>query len=708
MTTMTTPAQAQAPSGCDSADDRAALRFECGSDGVAILTFDRPNSGANIFDRSTLEALDHFLAGLAERENLRGLILCSAKPQIFIAGADIDSVLCNADPEETTRLIQLGQDVFQRLSAMPFPTVAAIHGACLGGGYEMALACDYRIATPDRVTKIGLPETLLGIVPAWGGSTRLPRLIGFPRALDLILGGKTVPAKLAKKRGMIDAVVPREHLESFSRRLIERGKAPRLRRPLLNCFPASRVIQFLAKRRLQKKTRGCYPALPAALRLITQNLGLPESKALANERRVVQSLAKSPEARALIDVFRLRERAKKLGRHQHLDSKSSFRSTAVIGAGVMGAGIAHWCSSRGLATTLTDISSEQLARGMKLIVKRYAQGVKRRALTPAESQQGLDRITPFLGPFSLEHHGFVIEAAVEKMPVKKAIFRDLESRIGSHTILATNTSALSISDLAGATSCPDRVVGIHFFNPVHRMPLVEIVRGRDTSEETLQRTLSLIHKIGKLPVVVRDSPGFVVNRLLMPYMIEAGRLLESGVALEVIDEAMLDFGMPMGPLRLLDEVGLDVALHVADTLREALGDRMRSPDIIQQLIDQTRMGRKSNHGFYDYGKRVQPAPSVSSGNRSMSSQHIQERLVAVIINEAARCLEEEVVQDPRDIDFAMIMGTGFAPFRGGPLRHADAHGLTAVLRALQAAEAEPAPLLSAMAAKNQSFYPKSS
>jgi 3-hydroxyacyl-CoA dehydrogenase/alkylation response protein AidB-like acyl-CoA dehydrogenase/enoyl-CoA hydratase/carnithine racemase len=688
-------------------------------DQICLLTFDRPGSAANIFDRRTLTELGQeldFIAGVAQ---IQGVVITSGKPSIFIAGADLNMMSENASLQEVRDLINLGQTVMNRLAALPIPTVAAIHGACVGGGYELCLACDYRVASSDRVTKIGLPETLLGLLPAWGGSTRLPRLIGLPGALDVILAGKTLQAKQALKRGMVDELAPAEYLVDVAARMVRRGKPRRSGRRLVNNRLVASAIAARVRPQLLKKTRGHYPAVSKALEVATRGISRSIPESLALERDGIVQLVQTEACRNLIRVFFLQERAKKqtFAGASSTPSLPAITRTAVIGSGVMGAGIAQWLSARQLSVILKDVNTEQVAKGMAAIARIYQEGAKRHVFTAREVRDGLDRISPVSGPVPLGQCGLIIEAAVENLELKKKIFQGLDELAGDHTILATNTSALPISELAAGTRRPERVLGLHFFNPVHRMQLVEIVAARQTSPEVLQRALHFVRHIGKLPVVVKDSPGFLVNRILMPYLVEAGNLFEAGASLTNLDEAMLDFGMPMGPMCLLDEVGIDVARHVAQTLVAHYPDRMAIPESLNRMIQAGMLGRKTGRGFYLHrkGKPPQPHAEVASfiGNQAagaLSRKDLQERMVLLMVNESARCLEEQVVTDPADVDFAMIMGTGFAPFRGGPLRYADTVGVATLVATMDRLAASgsvhfaPCALLRSVAASGKGFY----
>jgi 3-hydroxyacyl-CoA dehydrogenase / enoyl-CoA hydratase / 3-hydroxybutyryl-CoA epimerase len=729
MTTLETPTESRLDTTRDlqasESEVKAQPQFmrETGDDGVCILTFDRPNSSANVFDLAALRELDCHLLAIQSDRAVRGVIIISAKKSIFIAGADLHALSTARNSNELCDIIELGQNAFNRLAALPVPTVAAIHGACLGGGYELALACNYRIASPDKATKIGLPETQLGILPAWGGSTRLPRLIGLPAALDVILGGKTLAAKAALKRGMIDELVPCEYMLDVARkRILERGKGLRHRpsdtkRALANSALARKLIFKRVSADVMKRTRGRYPAIPKALEVCVQGLGTSIEQSLRMERDAVVQLAQSEACKNLIRIFFLQERAKKLLSKGDTASPPVGRM-CVIGAGVMGAGIAQWSSARGIQVILRDINPEQVAKGMATSARLYNEGLKRYAFTKVEARAGMDRIFPTAGEVPLGSMDVVIEAAVERMDLKKQIFQRLDDSAGANTILATNTSALSITEIASATKQPERVVGIHFFNPVHKMQLVEVVVGRQTSPEVVRRAVRYVQQIGKLPVVVKDSPGFLVNRILLPYLMEAGLLFEAGARVEDIDQSMLDFGMPMGPLRLIDEVGLDVANHVSETMAAAFSPRLCAPKVLSAMLKAGLLGRKSGAGFYLHKKgKGEPAVNTQLGQYQTStraagfSQNVlRDRLVLLMVNEAARCLEEGVVDEPADVDFGMIMGTGFAPFLGGPLRFADFTGLKSLADEMQTlADAgetrfEPCNLIKSMADKYETFY----
>jgi len=699
------------------------IRREDRSDGICVLTFDRPGSSANVFDATALAELKTHVEALTHDSHTRGVVIRSAKPKIFVAGLDLDMFTESPAMDAVAALIDQGHETFAHLSALKVPTVAAIHGACLGGGFELALACDWRVASDDRATKIGLPEVTLGILPAWGGTTRLPRLIGLARALPAILTGKQFAAKHARKVGLVDDVVAEAVLMAAALEWLARGKRPRRRPSLLDLPPLRNIVGQRAQKSVLAKTRGHYPAPLRALEVARAGVAGPAEESFAREKDALLELVQGPEAVNLLRIFHLRERARKLGVPSEVAARadgaaiSPVRRAAVIGAGVMGAGIAHWLSARGVHVLMRDVGAEPLARGMSRIAKLYRDAVARRILTPVEARAALDRVTPMTGDVPLSSMDIVIEAATEKLELKKEIFRQLEARCGEQTVLATNTSALSITEIASVLKRPERLVGMHFFNPVHRMHLVELIHGEHTGARAMDTALQFSKALGKPPVIVRDSPGFVVNRILMPYLVEAVRIFDEGHAPLDIDRAMLDFGMPMGPLRLCDEVGLDTSLHVARDLEARLPEPVPLSDTLDAMIARGWLGRKSGRGFYVHGGRgsresVNPelARLRQAGTPRSAPADSRDRLVLIMVNEAARCIEAGVVTDPEDVDFAMIMGTGWAPFRGGPLRFADELGAFAVTTKLDelarkhGAHFVPCTRLREMSTREARFY----
>src|SRR6184192_4366015 len=706
------------------------IRREIGDDHICTLIFDRPESGANIFDDATLDELNEHLDFIENDASLRGLIIASAKKSIFIAGADLKTLLQQSQSGEMHAFIAKGQRIFSRLADLKIPSVAAIHGASAGGGYEVALACDYRVATDDPATRIGLPETTLVLIPAWGGCTRLPRVIGAEKAAEVILKGKLYSAQEALKLGLIDEISPRDQLFDRARKKLTEGKRPSLgasRPPLPGQGEARGVAGG------EGKTRG--NAAPSrSLEIINRTSSISPAESFRMELDAIVELGKTEATQNLIRNFFLAEKYKKGGSQT---PPEKVIHAAVIGAGVMGSGIAQWLSSRGVTVILRDIAREQIDRGLANIEKIYGDAVKRGLMTEEQAKEGRARICGSTAPMELRDVRFVIEAASEKMNVKKEVFRELAMEAGPKTIIATNTSALPVSELADVTVSPEHVIGLHFFNPVSRMKLVEVVIAKETSEETRDGSLAFVRQIGKLPVIVRDSPGFLVNRVLFPYLLDAAELFEAGLEPGKIDDALVQWGMPMGPLRLIDEIGVDIAVDIGNTLEKAYGRRDHVPAVLLWLRDGQLLGRKTGAGFYKYeGKRQTPNESLvewrksarhserseaesrnpvaksksdSAGSLDSARDDLALRLVFLMVNEAARCVEEKVVDSPEDADYGMILGTGFAPFRGGPLRFAEHFGLKKVVDELETlAQSEekfsPCEILKKHARDGTKFY----
>jgi 3-hydroxyacyl-CoA dehydrogenase / enoyl-CoA hydratase / 3-hydroxybutyryl-CoA epimerase len=670
------------------------IRREIGNDQICVLTFDRPESGANIFDDATLDELNEHLDFIENDAALRGLIIASPKKSIFIAGADLKTLLQQAQSGEMRAFIAKGQKIFNRLADLKIPTVAAVHGASAGGGYEVTLACDYRIATDDPTTRIGLPETTLGLIPAWGGCTRLPRLIGAQRAEEVILTGKLYSAQEASKLGLIDEIAPRDQLIDRAREKLRAGK-----REVEGRAPASSASQELRAPR-----RYGNPAPERAWQIINETLSISPDESLRTELDAIVELGKMESTQNLIRNFFLAEKYKK---GPSTPSKRVVHA-AVIGAGVMGSGIAQWLSSCGVTVILRDIAREQIDRGLANIEKIYADAVKRGLMTEQKAKEGRARIVASTAPMELRDVQFVIEAASEKMNIKKEVFSELAMEAGPKSIIATNTSALPVNVLAEVTVSPEHVVGLHFFNPVSRMKLVEVVIAKETSEETRARSVAFVRQIGKLPVIVHDSPGFLVNRVLFPYLLDAAELFEGGVDAERIDRALVEWGMPMGPLRLIDEIGVDIAIDIGNTLEKAYGQRDHVSAVLLWLRDGQMLGRKTGVGFYKYeGKAQTRNDSLVKWRRGLhgelegaegpnippdkhrdprlrfNEEKLTHRLILLTVNEAARCVEEGVVDSPEDADYGMILGTGFAPFRGGPLRFAEHFGVKRTVEELE-------------------------
>jgi 3-hydroxyacyl-CoA dehydrogenase/enoyl-CoA hydratase/3-hydroxybutyryl-CoA epimerase len=706
------------------------FRVEPTAGGIVHLVMDHPDRKVNVLDVEAIGDLDRALDQVAAVPGLRGVVLVSGKSGSFIAGADVQAIGAITERDEVLHLIRGAHRTFGKLASLPCPTVAAIDGVCLGGGTELALACDSRIASEEPRTQIGLPEVLLGIYPGFGGSQRLPRLVGLTNALDLILSGRVLDARRAEKMGLIARTVPAAWLlERAQERLGELAKRPPARRRdayrprgfaewLLNATPFGRsFVLGRARSMTRARTGGHYPAPLAAIDVMERTLHLPLDAGLEIEGSRVSDLVVGPECKNLVRIFELSEQAKKAP----VVPDASLRPRTVqrlmlVGAGVMGGGIAELASRNGIQVRMRDVSADSLVRALTTARGLIEERGRRRRLASRERDGQLARILPTLDLTGVGTADFAIEAVVEDLEIKRRVFGELEVRVRENCVLATNTSSLSVTELSRGLARPERLCGFHFFNPVHRMPLVEVVRGEQTSDATLVTAVALARRLGKTPVVVKDSPGFVVNRILMPYLREALTLLEESYAVADIDASMKRFGMPMGPFEVIDEVGLDVAQKVAGVLSRAFPERMTSSPLLDRLVAAGRLGRKNGLGFYRHrGRRRAPDPAVrpllglTRRRKAQSLEALAERMVLVMINEAALCLEEGVVADAGQVDVAMIFGAGFPPFRGGLLRHADTLGLQRAEQRLIALRAEkgdrfkPAALLSRLAAAAGSF-----
>ena len=706
------------------------FRIEWPVPNLAHLLMDDPARRVNVIDESAIASLEEALTELERTRTLEGVVLMSGKSGSFIAGADVNAIGSMTDRAQVLALIRRAHAAFGRLASLPVPTVAAIHGVCLGGGTELALACDSRIATEEGVTQIGLPETLLGIFPGFGGTTRLPRLVGLRAALDLILTGRSLDARRAEKIGLVARAVPAAWLAEYAhRRLGElRSRPAERRRDAWRPRAAGGWLmegnlfgrQFLmrsARAMTQARTQGHYPAPLAAIRVMELGWGRPIEEGLRLEADWVSDLVVGPVCKNLVRIFQLSERAKKDDVADPSIKPAELRNLALVGAGVMGGGIAELASRSGLTVRVRDIQPASLVKALQTVRSIIAERSRRRRGGSAERDNQLARVQPTLELTGLKRADVAIEAVVEDLDIKRRVFGELEVRMRDDALLATNTSSLSVNALANGLEHPERFCGFHFFNPVHRMPLVEVVRGAKTGDAALVTAVALARRLGKTPVVVNDAPGFVVNRILMPYLREAMHLLEEGYALAEIDASMRRFGMPMGPFEVVDEVGLDVAAKVAKVLAKAFPRRMSAAPALDQLVAAGRLGKKSGLGFYRHrGQRQRkPDPEIvarlglTRERRASNPDVLSERMVLAMINEAAHCLEDGVVRDAGMIDLAMIFGAGFPPFRGGLLRHADSLGLASVESRLTALRAErgerytPARLISKLVAERGSF-----
>jgi 3-hydroxyacyl-CoA dehydrogenase/enoyl-CoA hydratase/3-hydroxybutyryl-CoA epimerase len=649
-------------------------KLEQDAEGIAWLTADKSGSSANVLSNGVLRELDALLAGL-ESSPPRGLVVLSGKSSGFIAGADIKEFTTITSAEAGYRLIHAGQRVLDRLEALPCPTVAAIHGFALGGGLELALACRYRVAVGDERLALGLPEVQLGIHPGFGGTVRSVRLIGVRAAMDLMLNGKPLRAEQALRVGLVDRLVPASELRTAARELVL--AAPPARRPPLAerllGWPLVRtfVQRTLTAKVAQKARREHYPA-PYAIIDLWARYGAHGPAAFEAEARSIARLFGTETARNLIRVFLLSDRLKAFGGK----SPTPIERVHVIGAGVMGGDIAAWAALRGLTVTLEDrelrLIEPALARARELFEKRLRD--------PARVTAALARLSPDVEGASVSQADVLIEAIFESLEAKRELYARLEPHLKPGAILATNTSSIMLETLGERLASPGRLVGMHFFNPVAQMPLIEVVHSKTTDAAVRQTALALARRLDKLPVPCRSAPGFIVNRVLMPYLHEAMYATQEGLSPTLIDEVAVAFGMPMGPIELADVVGLDVAAHVGEIIAADLGRPVPNLARLRQLVGLGKLGRKSGAGFYLWkdGKPLKPQAPAEPAPRDLL-----DRLILVLINECAACLRERIVEDADLIDAAVVFGTGFAPFRGGPLAYARARGVAAVVERLE-------------------------
>lgn len=648
-------------------------RLERVQDHPATLIFDRAESTTNTFSTGVLMELSAICQELTSHP-VKSLVIMSAKDNGFAAGADIDEFTSLQSPEDAARFTKLGNDVFDQVAALPFPTLALIHGFCMGGGTELALACTHRIADDGDKTRMALPEVMIGIVPGWGGAKRMPALIGAAAAMDLMLTGRSVSGKSAKKLGLVDDTTPRRYFAHVGKTFFATPRqphTPQLIAGLGNIAPFKSIVASMSLKQVAKRvSRQHYPA-PWAIVETWRDFDGDPRRVPAQHPASIQSLFAQGTARNLIRIFKLQDRLKALGKAD----ACKIRHVHVVGAGVMGGDIAAWCALRGLTVTLQDVAVERIAPAMKraheLIGKKF-RSEKHKA------QAALDRLTPDVAGDGVRNADLVIEAIVENAEIKKKLYAELEPRMKADAILATNTSSIPLQVLAGGLARPGRLVGIHFFNPVAQMMLVEIVEGPQTAPDVMQAAIGFTRTIDKLPMPCKSAPGFLVNRVLSPYLHEAMLALDEGVPAEVIDRAAKEFGMPMGPIELADVVGLDVCKAVGEELAKG-GQTV--PRELQKRIDAKQLGKKSGQGFYQWvdGKAQRPS---AAGNNAVNYQALADRLVTPMVNEAIAAVREGIVADADLADAGIIFGTGFAPHRGGPLNYAKSRGKDDLLRTL--------------------------
>lgn len=697
-------------------------------DGVAVVSMNDPDQPQNVLNEAISEEFDQVISDLESDPGLQGMVFSSGKADCFVAGADIDMLSKIESAEQATEMCNMLHTMFQRISDLPMTTIAAINGACLGGGLELALVFDYRIASTAKSTKIGVPEVQLGILPGGGGTQRIPRLIDLPTALDLLLTGKQLNAKRAAKAGLIDEAVAPEILLEVAKTYILKGKPARdksLKQKLMGLAPVRKVIISQARKQMMKMTKGKYPAPKKILETVEQGMSTSLAKGLQIEARNFGELVMTPESRQLINIFFAVTDLKK---DSGVDSDAQPKPVShvgVLGAGLMGAGIAAVTANQaGKRVRLKDISVEGVAKGIEYVGKILDKRVARRRMQANQRDRIMARVTGSTEYAGLADSDVVIEAVFESLDLKQKMVADIESLSGDkETVFATNTSAIPIDDIAAKAQYPERVIGMHYFSPVEKMPLLEVVTGRKTADWVTTTAVDLGKKQGKTVIVVKDGPGFYTTRILVPYNMEAVRLVLEGVAIEAVDRAMENFGFPVGPIKLMDEVGIDVGAHIVTTLHDAFGARVPLIEGIDKVIEDDRKGRKNGRGFYDYsdtgkggaGKQVDPSIYTlmgieNPGARTVPEQQIAERIVLTMLNEAAFCLGEGILRSPRDGDIGAIFGLGFPPFLGGPFRYMDTLGSRAVVDKLEKLKAQhgerftPAPMLLELAESDAKFY----
>ncbi|HFZ8994315.1 TPA: fatty acid oxidation complex subunit alpha FadJ [Citrobacter freundii] len=702
----------------------SAFTLSVRPDNIAVVSIDVPGEKMNTLKAEFAGQVRVIVKQIRENKALRGVVFISAKEDNFIAGADINMIGNCKSPQEAEALARQGQQVMAEIHALPIPVVAAIHGACLGGGLEMALACHLRICTDAEKTALGLPEVQLGLLPGSGGTQRLPRLIGVSTALDMILTGKSLRPKQALKLGLVDEVVPCTILLEAAVQLALRESSRQRNLPVRERVlsgPLGRTLLFrLARQKTARKTQGNYPATERILEVIETGLAQGSSNGYAAEARAFGELAMTPQSQALRHLFFASTEVKK-------DPASTARpgplnSVGVLGGGLMGGGIAYVTACKGgLPVRIKDINASGINHALKYSWDQFDGKVRRRYLKASERDKQLALISGATDYRGFAHRDVIIEAVFEDLALKQQMVAEVELNCAPHTIFASNTSSLPIGEIAARAARPEQVIGLHFFSPVEKMPLVEVIPHATTSEQTIATTVKLAKKQGKTPIVVSDKAGFYVNRILAPYINEAIRLLTEGERIEQIDAALVRFGFPVGPIQLLDEVGIDTGTKIIPILEAAYGERFSAPaNIVSSILNDDRKGRKNGRGFYLYGvkgrkskKQVDPAIYNlinAQGQGRLSARQIAERCVMLMLNEAARCFDEKVIRSARDGDIGAVFGIGFPPFLGGPFRYMDTLGVAEVAATLQRLAAQygkrftPCESLLRMGERGESFW----
>lgn len=698
-------------------------------DKVAVITMDIPGESMNVLKASFADEIDAMLKQLANDSTLKGVVFISGKKDSFIAGADISMLDACQTAEQAETIAAMGQQMFDRLEQLRLPLVAAIHGPCLGGGLELAMACHARVASSSAKTVLGLPEVQLGLLPGSGGTQRLPKLVGVQKALDMILTGKQLRAAQAKKLGLVDEVVPESILLDAAVKKALAGKPRReakkqslLDKLLENTGPGRKLVFSQALKQTLQKTHGNYPAALRIIEVIQTGVEQGYQKGLAAEAKAFGQLCMTPESAALRSIFFATTQMKKESGAGDAKPRK-VRKAAVLGGGLMGGGIANVSATKaGVAVRIKDIAEQGINNALKYSFDILNKKYKKRFISKAEMQKQLLLITGTTDYSGFHDVDIVVEAVFEDLSLKQQMVADIEQHCAEHTIFASNTSSLPIHKIAEKAARPENVIGLHYFSPVDKMPLVEVIAHDKTSAETIATTVAFARKQGKTPIVVKDGAGFYVNRILALYMNEAANILLAGEPVEKIDRALVKFGFPVGPVTLLDEVGIDVGAKISPILTAELGERFAAPAAFDKLLADGRKGKKTEKGFYLYGKAakkgkklvdesvyavlgVTPAPALNN-------DEIASRCTAQMLNEAVRCLEEGIIASARDGDIGAIFGIGFPPFLGGPFRYIDKLGvnnLVATLRQLESrfgSRFTPCDTLLKMATEGERFYPQ--
>ena len=712
------------------------MTVERDRDGSVFLIIDVPGKRMNVFDKQVLFDLDVSLDHVLAEGKVPILIVRSGKQSGFAAGADISGFATIRSARDAEAMSAAGQQVFDKLARMPMPTVAMVSGVCLGGGLELALACDYRVVFDKPGTQLGLPEVELGLLPGWGGTQRLPRVIGLERALRVILKGERLNARRAFDWCLSDARPAsegelRETYDRITARALREGKPSRDRLPLLSwrqrlleSNPFVRRQLFRVTERIVRKTVwDDFPAPAEALEVIRIGLHRGMQAGLAAERAAIGRLALTPASHNLVGVFLAMEEARKVPASQN--GRAEVQRVGVVGAGVMGAGIAQLAAMKECQVVVQEVNETALGAGMMRITELFRKAAEHGVITARDMERRLAAIKGTVKWEGFADVDVVVEAAVENLEAKRSLFRELEVRTRPLTVLATNTSSLSVTAIQEGLSRPERVAGMHFFNPVHKMPLVEVARTASTADNATALLMRWAAALGKTPVTVKDSPGFVVNRVLMPYLNEAVILVAEGLKIADLDRVMKRFGMPMGPLALLDQIGLDIAARVAESVGPVMESRFPPNDAFEKMLANSWLGQKSSRGFYSYsGKKKKPKVNVLAQNLLLTGaapavdralppavrlSEARERMVLMMVNEAALALNERITADAGSLDLAMVTGTGWAPHRGGPLHYADSRGAADIVRKLEdlatrhGKRFEPCAELQRRAGTNQRF-----